>query len=260
MSIDFGKTADDYRSHRQGFPERFFRQLQQMQLLRPGARALDLGSGTGTVARGLARAGCTVTAIDIAAELLDQARRLDAAAGVQVTYQLAPAEDTQLPANTFDLVTAGQCWHWFDRPRVAVEISRLLVPGGAIVIAHLDWIPLPGNVVEATERLIQAHNPAWAMGGGSGLYPAWLRDLAIAGFVDLQTFSFDLDLVYTAEAWRGRIRASAGIAASLPPDAVARFDQELGALLARDFPVDPLAVHHRVWAITAHKAGSGVSL
>jgi SAM-dependent methyltransferase len=256
MAIDFGKTAVDYGSYRQGFPDRFFTRLQQMELIRPGARALDLGTGTGTIARGLAHVGCTVTGIDIAAELLEQARRLTAADGLQVNYQLAPAEDTGLPAASCDLVTAGQCWHWFDRARTAAEVSRLLLPGGAIVIAHLDWIPLPGNVVAATEQLIRAHNPAWAMSGGSGLYPAWLRDLAGAGFVDIQTFSFDLDLVYTAEAWRGRIRASAGIAASLPPDAGARFDQELRELLARDFPADPLSVHHRVWAATARKAGS----
>jgi SAM-dependent methyltransferase len=258
MAIDFGKTADDYGSYRQGFPERFFAQLQQLQLLRPAVRALDLGTGTGSIARGLAHAGCTATGIDIAAELLDQARRLDAAAGLEVNYQLAPAEDTGLPAASFELITAGQCWHWFDRPRAAAEVRRLLVPDGAVVIAHLDWIPLPGNLVEATEQLIRVHNPAWAMGGGSGMYPAWLRDLAIAGFSDLQTFSFDLDLVYTVEAWRGRIRASAGIAASLPPEAVARFDQELGELLARDFPGDPLSVHHRVWAVTARKADDGI--
>jgi hypothetical protein len=58
------------------------------------------------------------------------------------------------------------------------EIVRILKTEGQIAIAHFDWIPLKGNVAEATEQLIQTHNPTWKMGGGSGLYPQWLRDIA----------------------------------------------------------------------------------
>lgn len=236
MTIDFGKTANDYAKHRQGFPPAFFERLAAHGWIGDGVRLLDLGTGTGTLARGAALAGSTVTAVDIAPELLAQAAELDKAAGVAVNYHTAPAEDTGLPAAAFDVVTAGQCWHWFDRPRAAQEVKRLLVAGGTVVIAHLDWIPLPGNVVAATESLIRKHNPAWSMHGGTGLYPAWLADLAVAGFTDIATFSFDLDLHYTHDAWRGRIRASAGIAASLAPEAVTTFDTALAALLRDHFP------------------------
>ena len=94
------------------------------------------------------------------------------------------------------MVSAGQCWHWFERPRAAAEIRRLLRPGGRVVIATFDWLPLPGNVVAATEELIRRHNPDWTMGGGSGLHPAYLADLAVAGFVALETFSFDQAVAY----------------------------------------------------------------
>ena len=119
-------------------------------------------------------------------------------------------------------------------------------PGGRLAICHFDWIPLPGNVAAATEALIEAHNPDWRCGGGTGVYPAWLADAAGAGFMDLETFSHDLLVPYSHEAWRGRIRASAGVGGSLGPDAVERFDQELGDLLARDFPREPLETLHRV--------------
>ena len=254
MNIDFGKTADDYGSNRQGFPKRFFDELARRGLIGPERRVLDLGTGTGTLARGAALAGCRLVALDIAPELIARAKVLDQEAGVTMTYYLSPAEQTGLDDAAFDLVTAGQCWHWFDRPVAAGEVWRVLVPGGAVVIAHLDWIPLPGNVVEATEQLILKHNPTWTMGGGSGLYPAWLADLAAVGFTGIETFSFDLDLMYTAEAWRGRIRASAGIAASLSPEAVQIFDHELNDLLKRAYPDDPLAVHHRVWAVIGYKS------
>lgn len=253
MIVDFGTTAGDYGRYRQGFPRAFFQRLQQRGLLGAQQPVLDLGTGTGTLARGAAQAGAQVVGVDIAAPLLQQAQQLDEQAGVQVHYLVARAERTGLRAACFDCVMAGQCWHWFDRPRAAAEVRRLLRPGGAVVIAHLDWIPLPGNVVEATEQLIHAYNPAWTMGGGSGLYPAWLSDLALADFVDIETFSFDLSLTYTAEAWRGRIRASAGIAALRSPLDQQRFDSDLAALLARRFPDDPLQVHHRVWAVIARK-------
>jgi hypothetical protein len=59
---------------------------------------------------------------------------------------------------------------------------------------------------------------------------------------------FPLDVSYTHEAWRGRIRASAEVAASLPAEQVEAFDQELAALLRERFPQDPIDIPHRVVA------------
>lgn len=52
MKVDFGKTAKDYAEHRAGFPDRFFGRLFEAGFARPGARTLDLGTGTGTAAFG----------------------------------------------------------------------------------------------------------------------------------------------------------------------------------------------------------------
>lgn len=250
MNVDFGKTATDYGRYRAGFPDAFFARLFAGGCVRAGDRVLDLGTGAGTVARGLALRGCDVTGLDPSQALLDEARRLDQAAGVAVRYVLGKAEDTGLPSAAFDVVTAGQCWHWFERAQAAAEARRVLKPNGVLIIAHFDWLPLPGNVVEATEQLIVAHNPAWSFGGGTWIHGPWLTEVGIAGFESIETFSFDVDVAYSHEAWRGRIRASAGVAASLPPEAVKKFDLELAALLSERFPTGPLAVPHRVWALT----------
>ena len=249
MGVDFGKTARDYAKHRAGFPEELFARLASLGVGEAGRRVLDLGTGTGTLARGFARRGCEVTGLDPSEKLLEEARRLDREAGVTVEYVVATAEEIGLPAGSFDSVTAGQCWHWFDRSRAAAEARRVLVGGGSLVIAHFDWVPLPGNVVEATEKLIERHNPSWKMGGGTGLYPAWLADAASAGFLGIETFSFDVPVTYSHEDWRGRIRASAGVAASLTTDEVKRFDSDLDDLLRDRFPQDPLTVPHRVFAV-----------
>ena len=113
-----------------------------------------------------------------------------------------------------------------------------------------------GNVVAMTEALVERHNPAWHLGNSSGIYPAWLSDVAEGGFGALETFSFDVELSYTHEAWRGRIRASAGVGASLDAAAVAAFDAELAAELKRNWPADPFPVPHRVWALKAAWPGT----
>lgn len=255
-TIDFGKTALDYRRHRAGFPEDYFARIAPYGIGIQGQRVLDLGTGTGTVARGLARRGCTVTAIDPALSLMEQARELDVEAGVFIDYRQATAEQTGLPDEAFDVVTAGQCWHWFNRRLAADEARRLLRPGGALVISHFDWLPLPGNVVEATEALILKHNPAWRGAGGKGIYPSWFGDLSAAEFSGIESFSFDTNVIYSHEAWRGRIRASAGIAASLVPAAVESFDSELAELLKKNFQNDPLDVPHRVFTVLGRKVSN----
>lgn len=249
--VDFGKTAGDYGKHRAGFPLEFFWELRRHGIGLPGQSIVDLGTGTGTLARQFALQGCTVTGIDRSENMLGQARELAAADRVTVDFRVATAEQTGLPAGVFDVVTAGQCWHWFDRTAAALECRRLLRPGGVLVIAHFDWIPLAGNVVEATERLIVQHNPDWKLGGGAGIHPRFLARVAETGFHALHTFSFDVDTPYTHEAWRGRVRASAGIGPVLSPERVARFDAEHAALLKANFP-DPMGVLHRVWALMAH--------
>jgi len=128
-----------------------------------------------------------------------------------------------------------------------------LKPAGRLAICHFDWLPLPDSLVAATEALILSHNPDWPLAGGTGTYPQWERDATAAGFRNPQTFSFDIDEPYTAEAWRGRIRASAGVGGSLPPEKVAAFDRDLAAMMAQDFPGERLLMPHRCWGLVCRR-------
>lgn len=249
MTIDFGRTADDYATYRAGFPPKLLDRLAGFGLGLPGQEVLDLGTGTGTLARQLAARGARVSALDPSPKLLAEATRLSEAAGLKIAFREGRAEAPPFDDAAFDLVIAGQCWHWFDRAAAAAASRRVLRPGGRLVIAHFDWLPLPGNVVAATERLIEEHNPKWFMGGGAGIYPAWFADLSAAGFEDLESFSFDETVAYDHAGWRGRIRASAGVGASLSSEAAERFDSALERLLESDFSQQPLAVPHRCWAL-----------
>lgn len=251
MRPDFGATSEDYARHRAGFPDSLFDRLAAHGIGRSGQSVVDLGTGTGSLARGFARRGCHVIGIDPADAMLRAAREIDAEASVRVDYRVARAEETGLPDAAFDVAAAGQCWHWFDRPRAAAEVARILKPDGALVIAHFDWIPLAGNVVRATEELIEHHNPEWKLGRGLGMHPLWLRDLGETGYRGLETFSYDVEVPYTPEAWRGRVRASAGVGGSMNAKRVAEFDAALAGLLALRFPGALLHVPHRVFALLA---------
>ena len=255
MKCDFGKTAGDYARWRVGFPDALWDRLRIFGIGEPGQEILDIGTGTGTLARGFVRRGCRVTGLDPAAELLEEAERLDRKAAVQIRYVNAPAEATGLPDDAFDGVTAGQCWHWMDRPRAAREVLRVLRPGGFFVMTHFNWIPLPGNCADATEQLIMKFNPHWNLGGRSGIFPEWPRDAGIAGFGAIEIFSFDVPVGYRHEAWRGRVRASAGVAATLAADRVEKFDQALRVLLAERFPENPLEIPHRVYTVVRRAPG-----
>src|SRR5579862_1764307 len=132
VGVDFGRTAEDYAAHRAGFPPTLFDRLAAMGVGRSGQRVLDLGTSTGTLARGFARRGCAVTGLDPSEPLLDQARRLTVREALRVTYVVGRAEDIEVADDSVDVVTAGQCWHWFDRHQAATECLRVLVPGGSL--------------------------------------------------------------------------------------------------------------------------------
>jgi SAM-dependent methyltransferase len=249
MKIDFD-YAYDHPCYRPRFPDELFERLAgRFQLGMSGQRVLDLGTGSGTMARAFSRRGCVVTGLDPEPAQLEEAKRLSRQNELPVLYVQGTAEQTGLADGSFDVVSAGQCWHWFDGKAAAREARRVAAPGGFLVIVYLDWVALTGNVADATEALIEKHNPAWRFRGWSGFNPLWMNDAAAAGWTNLESFSFDVPVLYSHDYWRGRVRDSAGIGASLSAEAVLRFDDELARVLRERFPADPLAVPHRAFTI-----------
>lgn len=242
--IDWSHTSVDYAAHRPGPPGRLYDMLAALGVGLPGQDLLDLGTGTGLVARSFARRGCRVSATDIAPGQIDAARVEAAAEGLTVDFQVAPAEACPFADARFDVVTASQCWLYFDPDRAMAEVTRVLRPGGVLVTTHFSWLPEAGSVARGSEDLVLRHNPAWTGADWSGRIPevpAWSKGRAEVTAM----FWFDEDVPFTRESWRGRMRACRGVGATLSADEVAAFDEEHRVLLERLAPPEFL-VRHRV--------------
>ena len=102
----------------------------------PGNRVLDIATGTGWTARNAARLGATVTAVDIAEELLAAAEDLSAGARPPINYRLADAEDLPFADAEFDgVISTFGVMFAADQERAAGEMARMCRPGGRLVLA-----------------------------------------------------------------------------------------------------------------------------
>lgn len=108
--------------------------------LAPGTRMLDVGCGAGQIAIPAARAGVRVTGIDIATNLIEQARARAEAEGLAIQFDEGDAEQLPYGDETFDVVVSLIGAMFAPRPeRVAAELARVCRPGGRIVMAN--WTP-----------------------------------------------------------------------------------------------------------------------
>jgi SAM-dependent methyltransferase len=106
----------------------------------PGAHALDVACGTGNVAIPLARRGAAVTGVDIATNLLEQARERAATENLSIEFDEGDAEQMPYADASFDVVATMFGAMFAPRPEVvASELARVLKPGGLLAMAN--WNP-----------------------------------------------------------------------------------------------------------------------
>ena len=229
--FDWGRASRDYAKYRDIYPEEFYQKILDLGLCQSGQTALDLGTSTGVLPRNLYRYGAKFTGVDIEKRQIDEAKALSALQKMDINYIVAAAEDVNLPDNSFDVVTACQCFIYFDQQRIFPKVHSLLKDGGHFCILWAAWLPFEDDIARKSEEIVLKYNPNWT-GSGSERYIPTIPNAALPYFEQQHALLYDIQIPFTSESWHGRIMACRGIgASSLPHDVIRRFEEEHRAYL-----------------------------
>ena len=108
--------------------------------LKPGMKVLDAACGSGNLAVIAARRGCVTSGLDIASNLIAQARQRARELSLDIEFTEGDAEAMPYKDATFDAVISMYGVMFAPRPeRVVAELYRVTKPGGFIGLAN--WTP-----------------------------------------------------------------------------------------------------------------------
>lgn len=228
-TFDWGKASSDYAKYRDIYPDEFYKRIIDLGLCTKGQKVLDLGTGTGVLPRNMYKYGAEFVGADISENQIAYARRLSADNGMDIKYAVASAETIDFPDNTFDTVTACQCFMYFNKDIVLPKIHSALKPNGHFCILFMAYLPFESEIASKSEELILKYNPDW----NGAQYnpnkkintqtPDWCKDM----FVAENHFGYAVDVKFTRESWNGRMKACRGIgASSLSAEEVEAWEKE----------------------------------
>ena len=240
MAGDFGRIAPTVSAEAEAFVARLG--------LSPATRVLDIACGTGNTSLPLARRDCLVTGVDIAPNLLAQARERAQAEALSILFDEGDAEALPYANASFDAAISMFGAMFAPRPAlVAAEMARVLRPGGKLAMANWSPAGFSGRMF----KLSAAHVPpppglpAPVLWGDPSIVRERLEDC----FTDIRTelIAIDFDLPTAPRGAVDLFRSFYGPTRTafnrLDPAGQAAFSADLESLwtAANDAP-DPL--HH----------------
>jgi len=200
----FSSRAEDYARYRPGYPQAAIGLLAARCGLTATAVVADIGSGTGILSARLLESGAEV----IGVEPNDSMRAAaEAQLGAQPRFRSVrgSAEATALPADSIDLLVAGQAFHWFDVPRARAEALRVVRSGGW---GALLWNERPRGAsafLADYQALLLRHAAEYATISASRADAASMQ-LFFGGAMELATFPNQQILDF--EGLKGRLMSS----------------------------------------------------
>jgi ubiquinone/menaquinone biosynthesis C-methylase UbiE len=153
----FGKTADLVAEHSAAQVEAVRGELRSLLTLGGDERALDVGTGAGTLALALAPLVREVVGVDPVPELLEAAR---AGAPANVTFVEGDATSLPFESFSFDLAATRRTLHHIARPELAfAELVRVTRPSGRVVVED-QIAPVDPLAALELDRFERARDPS----------------------------------------------------------------------------------------------------
>ncbi|MBP5242186.1 MAG: class I SAM-dependent methyltransferase [Clostridia bacterium] len=247
-AFDWGRTSADYAKYRDIYPPLFYEKIIKRGLCVNGQRALDLGTGTGVLPRNLYSFGAKWTGADISQNQITQAKRLAENENMQIDFLTAATEELHFPDGSFDVITACQCFWYFDHNVVIPNLAKMLKPQGKLLILYMAWLPYEDKIAGESERLVLKYNPNWT-GAGETKKAISIPDIAFDYFDLIDREEYYLNVGFTKESWNGRMKACRGIGASLSASELTAWEQEHKALLDNIAPEEFDVRHYAALAV-----------
>lgn len=251
-AFDWGRTSEEYAKYRDIYPQEFYQKIIDRGLCTKGQTVLDLGTGTGVLPRNMYRFGAKWTGTDISPEQIEQAKRLAAAENMNIDFLAVSTENLDFEKECFDVISACQCFWYFDHARVMPKLADLLKPDGKLLILYMAWLPYEDRIAGASENLVLKYSPNWS-GAGETRHPIWIPDVAYDYFEMEDHEEYDLMVPFTKEFWHGRMKACRGVGASLSEAELERWDGEHRELLDAIAPEQFEVLHYAALAVLRKK-------
>lgn len=231
--FDWGRTSKEYGKYRDIYPDEFYQRIVEKGLCTKGQKILDLGTGTGVLPRNMAKFGAQWIGTDISKEQIEEAQQLSKGLENQLEFQVASAEELNYPAESFDVITACQCFFYFNHEVVIPKLAKLLKPHGKLVILYMAWLPFEDEIAGKSEQLVLKYNPEWS-GANETKHPIEIPICTKQYFKINEHEEYDLDIPFTRESWNGRMKACRGVGASLSETEIASWEKEHKQMLLSD--------------------------
>jgi len=164
-TFDWGRASVDYAKFRDIYPSEFYQRILDLGLCTAGQDVLDLGTGTGVLPRALYANGAKFVGADISGQQIAEARRLAEEEKKSIDFIVCAAEDLSFPPGSFDVITACQCFLYFNKSIVLPKFHQLLRTGGHFCELWMAWLPQEDEIAAASEKLVLKYNPAWTGAG-----------------------------------------------------------------------------------------------
>lgn len=246
-AFDWGRTSEDYAKFRDIYPEEFYHKIVNRGLCIQGQNVLDLGTGTGVLPRNLYRYGADWTGTDISENQILQAKKIAEQAEMNIDFQTAATEEIEFPKHTFDVITACQCFWYFNHKKVMPNLARMLKPDGRLLILYMAWLPFEDKIAEASEELVLKYSPNWS-GAKETRKPIEIPDVVYDYFEMVEHEEYDIMVPFTRDSWHGRLRACRGVGASLSETELKLWDEEHRKLLEQVAPEQFEVLHYAALA------------